>query len=250
MTVSINGTFYNTRIIPVKRLEIEFIKNANTYSETIYSYVPSNFTNCNDLTNSFRFRAVIPKLLTYSDANQVNEKIVVFLKSSVNRNITSLNNTWPIISYSSNLWVQTKEDSYTNFNLCFDDITQDTNKKEGIDLEYFNNLYLDGIISSELAPILSGNVFTNVPSTLKYNNDFIIKIDVGRLAPININCILPALSYVHKMFILTNNYSAANITPDQISNFATSQNYYKQSVKYYSNGAYVVNDRITFNNVT
>ena len=141
-------------------------------------------------------------------------QLVVFLKSSVSKNITSLNYTWPLVSYNSILWTQTKTDSYTNFNLCFDDITQDINKKEGIDLEYFNSLYLDGIISSELAPILSGNVFTNVPSTLKYNNDFIIKIDVGRLAPININCILPALSYVHKMFILTNNYSAANITPD------------------------------------
>ena len=74
------------------------------------------------------------------------------------------------------MWAQTKTDSYTNFNLCFDDITHDINKKEGIDLEYFNSLYLDGIISSELAPILSGNVFTNVPSTLKYNNDFIIRI--------------------------------------------------------------------------
>ena len=167
MTVSINGTFYNTRIIPVKRLETEFIKNANTYSETIYSYVPSNFTNCTDLTNSFRFRAVIPKLLNYSNVNQVNEKIVVFLKSSVSKNITSLNNMWPIIQYTSNLWVQTKEDSYTNFNLCFDDITQDIDKKEGIDLAYFNNLYLDGIISQDMAPLLSGKVFTNVPSYLK-----------------------------------------------------------------------------------
>ena len=250
MTISIDGTFYGARIIPVKRLETEFIKNSNTYSEAIYSFVPSNFTNYSDLRNSFRFRAVIPKLLTYTDVNQKNEKLVVFLKSSVSKNITSLNYTWPLVSYSNILWTQTKTDSYTNFNLCFDDITHDINKKEGIDLEYFNSLYLDGIISSELAPILSGNVFTNVPSTLKYNNDFIIKIDVGRLAHININCILPALSYVHKMFILTNNYSATNITPDQISNFATSQNYYKQSVKYYSNGAYVVNDRITFNNVT
>ena len=65
-----------------------------------------------------------------------------------------------------------------------------------------------------MCPLPYGQSFTNVPSYLKYNNDFIIKIDVGRLAPININCILPALNYEHNMFILTNNYSAANITPD------------------------------------
>ena len=251
MSLSLNGTFQNARIIPVKRVETEFIKNSNTYQEDIYSFVPSNFTNCIDLANAFKFRVIIPKLLTYSDTNQVNEKIVVFLKSSVSKNITSLNNAWPTAAwYSSYFWVQTKADSYTNFNLCFDDITQDINKKEGIDLAYFNSLYLDGIISQELAPILSGNVFTNVPSSLKYNTDFIIMINTGYYAPININCILPALTYVHNRFILTSNYSAANITPDQISNFAASQNYYKQSIKYSSVGAYVVNDKITFNNVT
>jgi len=223
----ISNMFRWLNIIPRKLGETG--SNEGGDLEEYYYYVPKNFTDRRDLSNTFNFRLILPK---------TNQHFYLFLRGSLPTGVTSLDSSLPttgegrLLDSSGDFKPYTNKDSVVNYHIMgepiYDSETEEfIGVRSGIDMSFYRSLKLDNLIYPGLASFLSEEVFIGLTwSKTKYlnnKNNYVIRIGWGaaniKAGGLSYACRLNLPPKNNNFITGSGNNGANNINIDSIPNY-------------------------------
>ena len=229
----------------------------NGVEEKFYRYVPSNFTNNTSLANSFNFKLILPSN---------NQHFYIFLHDSIPAATERLTNSLPSASIdATRLFDVGYKPWTTGFNsiqyhimgtILTDPVTNEFDGvSSGIDLQIFNKLKLDELVSFSLASVLAGDLFLNFPSPSDWKGSkyleiknadgvptsYVIRLGYNSYGGLSYACKLTLpIKNDHFAYGVSNYVGGSVINEDSVINYSELQpldklTYEERNIQFYEN---------------
>ena len=220
--INVSNTFYGQYIIP------SLVWQNEDQTINIYSHYPSNYTTSTSLTDAFRSYPVIPNNVIQGDSTIYNY-VTVILEDTISSATQLLSNAF-YFPYSQTIKnAQANED-----NMYFSAILRVNNGSpvEGFDITRFTQLNLDNIYSGPILYFIKGNLFNSSfdasNARLSSTNSYVfIYYGSNNVNYISRNAIFPLATKNILNFVGGVSVYRPSIYSDQITNTATSRQYYE-----------------------
>lgn len=219
--MSCANTFYAQYIIP------DLVWQNEEKTINIYSHYPSGYTSSTQLNNAFRSYPVVPNN-TVQGETKVYNYVTIILEDSIPTGVSSMSSAFNFPFSQS-----TKSGQDNKDNMYFYAILKvnDGSPVEGFDMTRFSSLNLDFIYNGPIAFFLKGQLFNSsfdaANARLSSNNNYVMNYYGGsNISYFSRNIVFPLATKNIPRMIDVSIYQP-NIYADQITNSATSRQYYE-----------------------